>query len=559
MTELWPTFLRSAWLVLLLPCAWLLWRLLHRERRRGRWQILLPAAFHALLLTDGKTRGNRLPWLALGLAWLLALIALLGPSWQRMEQPRSPYGEPLVAILDLTPRMLSTDLSPSRLEQARRTLVDLLKARRGALTGIVVYAGSAHVLVPLSDDLATALNLIGALKPSIMPEAGQRADLAVARAQALLEQAGQGSGRLLLLTSGLSDVEQNAIRRALDDNVRLDIIGMGTPNGAPIVQDDGSFMKDTQGNIIIPRLDGASLEAFARRLGGTYQASTLGQAALGASKPQGEEQAEGPSIPLTHWSDQGYWLLLPLLLLAACAGRRGWLFCLPLLLLPVPGHALDNLWLRGDQQGQRLLLEGRPDEAARYFTDPQRQGYALYLAGQYAAAAERFAQGDQAADHYNRGNALAQTGDLENALRAYDVALERDPELEQARYNRQLIEELLRQRAAEREQRQPQQQPASQAAERQPQQAAGATAEQSAQPESEQPEQASATQQVAPADAAPATDADNAPAASETAQPPLDRERRQALEQWLRQIPDDPAELLRRKFRLEQQQRLETP
>src|SRR5690606_33936163 len=120
----------------------------------------------------------------------------------------------------LTPRMLAADLPPSRLEQARRALADLLEARRGEQTGIVVYAGSAHVLVPLSDDRATALNLLDAVRPSIMPEPGQRADLGVTRALALLEQAGRDDGRLLLLTSGLSREEQTAIDDLLPRGVR---------------------------------------------------------------------------------------------------------------------------------------------------------------------------------------------------------------------------------------------------------------------------------------------------------------------------------------------------
>ncbi len=138
----------------------------------GRWQSLLPAAFQAVLLTAGRARSNKLPWIALGLAWLLTLLALLGPSWQRLEQASQKRADPLVVLLELTPAMLATHAAPNRLEQAKRKIIDLLQARRDAQTAIIVYAGSAHVLVPLSDDLATARNLLEAVKPSIMPEPG---------------------------------------------------------------------------------------------------------------------------------------------------------------------------------------------------------------------------------------------------------------------------------------------------------------------------------------------------------------------------------------------------
>lgn len=138
----------------------------------------------------------------------------------------------------------------------------------------------------------------------------------------------------------------------------------------------------------------------------------------------------GETTRLEAWADQGHWLLLPLLLIAACAGRRGWIFFLPLFfVLPRPALAfeLDDLWLRADQQGQRLLEAQQPAEAAQRFQDRAWQGYALYQAGQYGEAAERFAAGDSAADHYNRGNALAKAEQLEAALDAYDSAWSASP------------------------------------------------------------------------------------------------------------------------------------
>ncbi len=139
MTALWPYWFRPLWLLIVPLLALLIWRLC------GRWQMLLPTHFHAVLLNGGRGGNSKLPWLALGLAWLLALLALLGPSWQRVEQ-----------ISQITPQMLATDTPPTRLEQARRKLLDLLQKRSDAQTAVVVYAGSAHTLVPLSDDLVTS-------------------------------------------------------------------------------------------------------------------------------------------------------------------------------------------------------------------------------------------------------------------------------------------------------------------------------------------------------------------------------------------------------------------
>ncbi|HBX56713.1 MAG TPA: hypothetical protein DEH10_15210 [Pseudomonas sp.] len=576
MLALWPHWLRPYWLLLLPLLGWLIWQLWHREKRSGRWQLLLPAAFHAALLSGGQGRASRLPWIALGLAWLLALLALLGPSWQRIEQSNLKPADPLVVLLELTPDMLASDASPTRLEHAKRKLLDLLEARRDAQTAIVVFAGSAHTLVPLSDDLATSRNLLESLKPSIMPEPGRRADLAVSKGLELLEQGAQGQGRLLLIGSTLDEPERLGIRQALGKRgERLSMLGIGSAQGAPIIQEDGGFLKDQHGAILIPRLDSAGLSRFAQELGGRYRQASVDDRdlrSLGLLDGPQQLRSDGEQTRLQAWADQGHWLLLPLLLLAACAGRRGWLFCLPLLLLslPQPSYAVEfaDLWLRPDQQGQRLLDAQRPAEAAQRFDDAQWQGQALYQAGDYASAAERFALDDSPSAHYNRGNALARSNELEAAVEAYSQALERQPDLTQAQSNKALVEELLRQRQEE----QAQQQAENSAEESSPPASeppsAGQPGSESSDPTA--PSQPAGDSQEPPKAPAPGEDSETPPATPgtpaedgngeeqiATAEEALDGERRQALEQWLRQIPDDPGELLRRKFWYEQQQRQE--
>jgi len=571
MIDLWPQWLRPLWLLVVPLLAWLLFKLWHRRKRAGRWQMILPPAFHPVLLGGGKGSNSKLPWVALGLAWLLVVLALLGPSWQRLEESRQRPADPLVILLELTPQMLAEDTAPNRLEQARRKILDLLEHRRDSQTALIVYAGSAHTLVPLSDDLGTTRNLLEAIDPSIMPQPGQRADLAVQKGLALLAQSGLGQGRLLLIGSALSAPERQGIVQALGrQGPSLSMLGIGSAEGAPVRQANGEFLKDEQGAILVPRLDTPGLKAFISGTGGRYRHARIDDLDLRGlglfDNPRGLRN-DGHNVQLDSWADQGYWLLLPLLLLAACAGRRGWLFCLPLLLaLPQPSQAfeLDDLWLRPDQQGQRLLEDNRPAEAARHFLDPQWRGMALYQAGDYAAAAKAFAQGNNAAAHYNRGNALARGGEFEAALDAYDQALERQPDLQPALANQALVQQLLQQRQAQAEE-----QPANSDAQDTPGSetegnSSSASSQAQGTPGQEQP---ASTEQAGDSNSnSQATPGNQTGDDDGVTQPPqrpistsLDAEQRQALEQWLREIPDNPAELLRRKFWYEQQLHQETP
>ncbi|WP_248919340.1 vWA domain-containing protein [Pseudomonas entomophila] len=568
MIDLWPQWLRPLWLLVLPLLGWLLFKLWHRRKRAGRWQMILPPQFHAVLLGGGSGSTSKLPWIALGLAWLLIVLALLGPSWQRLEETRQRPADPLVILLELTPQMLAEDSAPNRLEQARRKILDLLEHRQDSQTALIVYAGSAHTLVPLSDDLSTTRNLLEAIDPSIMPQPGQRAELAVQKGLALLAQSGLGQGRLLLVGSSLSNPEREGILQVLGrQGPSLLMLGVGSAEGAPVRQANGEYLKDDQGGILLPRLDSASLKGFINGTGGRYRHARIDDLdlrGLGLFDNPRLLRNDGQTVQLDSWADQGYWLLLPLLLLAACAGRRGWLFCLPLLLaLPQPSQAFEfnDLWLRPDQQGQHLLQRQQPAEAARHFEDSQWRGMALYQAGDFEGAAAAFAQGNTAAAHYNRGNALARAGELEAALDAYEQALERQPDFKPALDNQALVQQLLQQQQAKAEE-----QPANTDDQGPPDADSEGNSSSISSPAQGTPGSDEQAQQSGEnnsnTQASPATAGGDDDSITQPPQRPqsstLDAEQRQALEQWLREIPDNPAELLRRKFWYEQQLHQET-
>jgi len=546
------------WALLGLPLLWLLWR-----RRGGDWRDAVDAHLLPHLLEPGRGRAwMRLAGVSLALA--LAIVALAGPGWRQEPQPRWTSRAPLVVALDLGAAIATPDLPPSRLAQARGKLAVLLREREGGEVGLVAWADDAYTVAPLTADAANIALFLEALAPEVMPVDGHRPDRAIAHAAALLRQAGFDRGDILLLAAQADAAAAGAAADAAAQGYRVSVLGLGTEAGA--------MYRDRGGAMLPARLDEASLRALAAAGGGRYARLAVDDAdlrALGVLEPAAEAAAgegEGNRV----WLDQGYWLLPPLLLLAALAFRRGAgvLAALPLALLcalavPAPAHAADGgagWWRRPDQQAQQRL----------------EQGVDAYRRGDYAAAAEAFAaagaRGAQA--HYNLGNALARQGRYDEAIAAYDRALELAPGMGDAIANRRVVEAAR--------QRQP---PGGQGGDRQQggdgesgqgapgKQAPEGAAGQDGQGDPPPPSPDAAEQQATAADAARRqAEADRAqrermqralqqaagekaPAQAAAAADPQARERQQAHEAWLRRVPDDPGGLLRAKFQLEYERR----
>tara|TARA_R110002095_G_scaffold18138_3_gene21166 strand:- start:822 stop:2810 length:1989 start_codon:yes stop_codon:yes gene_type:complete len=461
--------LRPFWL-LLLPLILLLGIWLWRQQAgANQWQTLIRPELLQHLLERRSSSQSRWPLLALLCGWSLAVLALAGPTWERLPQPLYSKQDALVLILDLSPSMMAQDLKPDRLTHAKHRLTDLIKARHEGQTGLVVYAGDAHLLAPISDDRQTLLTLVPGLSPGIMPVKGSQAEDAIETALRLLRDAGHSRGQILLITDGVTATASEAIRNQLRDQpYRLSILGIGTAEGAPIPLRDGSFAKNAQGVIQLAKLEPHALAALARAHAGIYQPLSYDGSDIKALMAQLEQHASSDldsdsqqklEREFDLWHEAGPWLVLLLLPLAALSHRRGWLLSLLILLpslTPEPAQAFEwqTLWQTPDQQAQQRFQEGDNQGAAERFETPEWRGSALYRSGQFEPAAEAFGQSDSARAHYNRGNALARDGKLDQALAAFTHALERDPGFDDARFNQQLVEKLIEQQKQEQEQQQ---------------------------------------------------------------------------------------------------------
>lgn len=589
------SFARPLWLLALLPAAVVLVLLYRRGWRLSGWEPLLPAALRPWLLQQHAGGTHALRFAILGLVWTLAILALAGPLIHSSAQPHRLSDSAVVVVLEVSRNMLSDDLAPNRLQRSKHKIRALMQDYPDSQLALVAFAGSAHRVSPLSRDRNTLRSLLTALEPEIMPVDGQNLDQAMTLARQMLDGQPQSASRILLVTSGL-DGEQ---RKVLDGHARelgaqLTILGVGTSAGAPVPLAEGGFMRDSEGRILLPRLNGQQLAAVARQHGSRYHGITVGNRDLDYLLQPMRTVATDPGegrLPL----DQGHWLVLLLLPLAALGARRGWLgVLLVAALLPPPTQALSwaDLWQRPDQQAMQLLEQQQPGAAAQRFDDPQWQAWALYQAGDYEQAAARWAELLAAAPdnpdyHFNLGTAQAMAGHLPEALEAYEQALTRAPEHTAARHNRGVIEALLEQLRQQREQQAAATEDASDGAT--PEVTGGVSPPNSESNPNGNGNGDTGTGTPPPADAGPAAGGQSATtdpalaggaadqaqesaagkpgeaggessAGSAPAQPSgAALEQRQALQQWLMEIPDDPAELLRRKFLYQHLQQQEPP
>jgi Ca-activated chloride channel family protein len=577
-------FLRPWWLLVLVPWLALSWQLWRRDFDRDAWRAICDEALLPFIVEGGVPGRRRAGVLLLVLAGALAAVALAGPAWRELPQPVYRQQDAVVVVLDLSRSMDAADLNPSRLARARAKVRDLIRQRRDGQTALVVFAGDAFAVTPLTDDVNTIDALVPSLTTDMMPVRGTRTDRALHVAATLLEQAGARRGRVALITDDAGSTGlDSAVARLTQAGHRLSVIGVGTPGGAPIPVGDGAVLTDAAGRTIVPRLMEPALRSLAQTGNGGYARLSLDDRdlaqVLGGDTPGWSSVSDVLGLTSDRWREEGPWLLLLLLPLASLAFRRGLLALTLVVLLPLPEPALaldrGGPWHNDDQRGARAFQARDYGPAAEAFRDPEWKAAALYRAGRFEQAAAALEPLRHADAMYNRGNALARLGRFDEAMELYVQVLRAEPGHDDARHNLG----LLRQRqlpppgqgggqGSESAQRSPGGPDGSSPGSRQdgsaspppvgdeptddgasdPSRDAGGSPRSSSAPTPGQdPVQAPTTPREGAA--AESSEADLPPASAGDDLSEGGDESRQAMEQWLRRITDDPAGLLRRKFR----------
>jgi Ca-activated chloride channel homolog len=418
-------FIRPFWL-LLLPAIAALWWIVRRARmhREPPADGLAPH-LRAALTVGASGGGHLLPIDGVALTLALLVLGAAGPTWSRVPDPFVAQSAPVVVALKVTPSMESDDVAPSRLERGKQKVRDLLELRGGARTTLVAYAGSAHLVVPMTEDPNVMVPYLEGLTPEVMPKEGARADGALQLAAELLAQE-EAPGGVLFVADALEPADVATL--AAPEAPALTVLAM-LPEDA---RDRGlDQLSDTAVVPVTP--DDSDVRRIDRTLNAAYRQAML-------------ENADQP------WQDRGHWLAWPAAILTLLWFRRGWtmrwaaIATLTLSLsAPQPARAdgVADWFFTPDQQGRLAYQRKDYARAAELFTDPLWRGYALYRDGQYEQASEVLTRVETAEAAFIQGMAYVKSRAYRDGARAFQTALERDPNYPQAAENLAVAQEIV--------------------------------------------------------------------------------------------------------------------
>lgn len=418
-------FLRPLWLLALFVPPLLVWLASRAGDVQGRWRGLI--ALHLLqnLIVEPSEPSRARPSWLLAFVIVLAVVGAAGPTWQREPPPFVSDTASLVIAVDLSPTMDEKDVSPSRIERVKLKISEILAERQGARTAVVAYSGTAHLVVPLTEDAELIQSYSDALATRIMPKLGKDTGAAVRLAKTLMSDDG-APGTVLLLTDSVED----AATDDLDGDVL--ILCVGTAAGGV----DLNALEKIAGSAGSPIATVTDDESDVRWIGSQVRTNFAAASA-----------ADGD-----RWRDAGWYLLFPLTIVFGLTFRRGWVVKVSIVLVAtkliapaeVEAASFMDIWLTHDQQARHAFERDDFAAAAMLFADPMWKGVALYREGRFKEAAESFALVATPEARYNQGNALLRVGDYEEAVAAYQQALQQKEDWPEAEANLAIARRLLK-------------------------------------------------------------------------------------------------------------------
>jgi Ca-activated chloride channel family protein len=401
-----------------------------------------------------------------GLAFVFA--ALAGPQWGVELVTTSSDARQVFIAVDTSLSMTAEDVSPNRLEKAKRELAQLLAALKGDRVGVIAFAGDAGILCPLTTDVEAAKQILSGVTIGSIPVPGTAIGTAVRLATSALQRY-PGGKALVLLTDGEDHHTDplGAAAEAAASGVKIYAVGIGTVEGNPLpIKEEGSgaltgYKKDRKGSTVISRLGEKTLTDMAASTGGAYyRASPAEDEVIDiARRIEDLEKSQGVSGASQQYRNRFLFplaaaflvLLAEMLVPLRRSHVTGAATALLLLCLPAASaRAGDESDLRA---GNSLYHKRKFEDALGRYRAAQRpgdprpdfnSGDALYRLDNLDEAAQKFQRlaedpkmppQARSAAYYNLGDALVRKQDYAGAVAAYRRAVLLAPKDRDSREN----------------------------------------------------------------------------------------------------------------------------
>ncbi len=449
-------FLRPLWLLLVLPAIFLptLWARRHDLKRQLDGMIAPHLLAHLAIRPVDSQRVR--PAYLLGAVLAFGGMAAAGPTWKQDVPDFIDNRAPLILAVDLSPSMNADDVAPSRLVAAQRTLHDLIQRRAGSRTALIAYAGTAHLVLPATDDPALLNSFLEALSTDLMTLPGKDVLGVIDSAEKLLA-AEHVPGTLVVVTDG-ADVQQltELGKRLADTRLQLLVLAVGNRDIGLLRDALGRVRTDANNRPMQGNFDKQALEQLAKATHAPLGSLTPGDEVLDWIELHAQRHFEAAQADAqqVHWQDAGYWLCWPLAVLLLLCLRRGWqvswlsavLVAVLLSGTPRPAQAqgLTDLFFTPDQQGRWYFSHQQFGQAAAHFTTPYWKGVAAYNAANFDLAVANLSRVDSAKANFYLGNTYVRLFRFSDAVAAYEQALRQQPEFPQATANLALAQALLK-------------------------------------------------------------------------------------------------------------------
>ncbi len=375
------------------------------------WEKVCDKNLLKFLLIKGTSSKRKIGVLFMYLGLLSAVIAASGPSWKKIETSAINNQQPVMILLNLSTDMLNTDIKPSRLDRAKMEISQFLKQLKSSESGLIVYTDEPFLISPLSTDHEIVINLLESVNADIMPTNGDRLDRAIELAVKKIKGSGYENGNIVLFTSDAGASFNASVQETLKSvqaGVFINVVNINNQKNSKLE----TIAKDGKG---IYMQVGQDMQNLVKDIAGK------------------KENYRKSKNKTAEWLDFGWFLLFIPMLCCLNFFRKGMLAIIILIAFSLDASA--GFLFSDNYEAMKKFERKDYKTAAQKFKQTDWKGVSLYKAGDYENAAKMFADKTDIESKYNYANALAKSGQIDEAIKKYEEVLQENPKHEDAAFN----------------------------------------------------------------------------------------------------------------------------